>query len=61
VVLLGLGLVLHYRNHIVLWCVRLDGATLQDLESGSSQWVTQHAMPCTFGWDAARWPLLLHL
>jgi hypothetical protein len=36
VVLLGLGLVVHYRNHILLWCVRLDGTTLQDLESGSS-------------------------
>jgi hypothetical protein len=53
VVLVALALVTHYRNHILLWCVRLDGKSLQDLESGSSQWVTQHAVPCTFGWGAA--------
>jgi hypothetical protein len=59
VLVLGLGLCAHYRNHILLWCVRMDGKSLQDLESGSSQWVTQHALPCTFGWGAAaRVPLL---
>ncbi|WIA13591.1 hypothetical protein OEZ85_007157 [Tetradesmus obliquus] len=36
VVLVALALLTHYRNHIVLWCVRLDGKSIQDLESGSS-------------------------
>eukprot|EP00882_Tetradesmus_deserticola_P013577 GHRQ01014414.1.p1 GENE.GHRQ01014414.1~~GHRQ01014414.1.p1 ORF type:complete len:380 (+),score=89.24 GHRQ01014414.1:383-1522(+) len=54
-VLLAAALCTYYRHHILLWCVRLDGKSLQDLEAGSSLWVTQHALPCTFGWDERFW------
>lgn len=61
VVVVALAAIIHYRHHVLLWCVRLDGKTLQDLDSGSSQWVTQHAIPCVLGWDpllpvSAAWP-----
>lgn len=57
-VVVGLALCLAYRNHLLLWCLRLCGKSLQDVDSGSREWVKQHALPLALGWATALFPSL---
>lgn len=60
VVLIGVLLLVYFRKHILLWCLKRSGKSLQEIQldnnKNSREWALQHAVSVALGWVTSQLP-----